>query len=114
MIDAGPPPSNELVLSARDSQRLVSYASHVRECLARSGVRMGTLPVTPKLIAFAVRDGRSPRSIVDGAIICTRAVGPPRGASLQAFADRVVLYVPKQCLLDVDDAQAGPRSSSSA
>jgi hypothetical protein len=28
--------------------------------------------------------------------------GPPKDASLQMYRDRILLYVPKQCLIDPD------------
>ena len=98
---SGPPASNQLVLTHRQSVRLVSYATAMRTCLVRSGVVVARPHVTRKLISLAVSGAGSVREVVTAGLACAKRVGdPPAYASLQTFADRIVLYSPKQCLID--------------
>jgi hypothetical protein len=102
-LGAGPPASNETILSARQSQRLVSYAATMRSCLSKGGLRVGELHVTRKLIEFPVLERATMHEVAQRGVACGQVVGdPPRIASVQSFADRVVIYIPKQCLLDPD------------
>ena len=101
LVAAGPPSSNETVLTVRQSQRLVAYASEFGACLRRSGLPVSGPSVTRKLITLAVQRGRTQRQVVQLGLRCGARIGdPPLDSSLQTFADRVVLYVPKQCLID--------------
>ena len=98
---SGPPPSNQRVLTQKESERLVSYARAMRTCLARSGVDVARLSATRRQISMPVRGAGSTREVVVAGLACADRIGsPPNYASFQAFADRVVLYAPKQCLID--------------
>jgi len=100
---AGPPASNQRVLTERQSQRLVDYARSMRTCLVRSGLDVARPRATGKQIALAVDGAPSQRAVVLAGIACGERIGgPPSFASMQGFRDEVVLYVPKQCLIDRD------------
>src|SRR3954468_7646090 len=97
----GPPASNERVLTRKQSERLVSYATALRSCLVRSGVDVAPLHATRRLISLPVRDARTTREVMAAGLACAGRIGDPPGyASLQTFAERIVLYAPKQCLID--------------
>jgi hypothetical protein len=97
--------SNEKVLTRAQSQRLVDWAGALRSCLSTRGFRLGELDVARTHIELAVPDGTAFKALVRAGIACGDSLGgPPAASSLQTFADRVVLYLPKQCLLDRDVA----------
>src|SRR5262245_39796221 len=97
----GPPASNELVLTRKQSERLVAYATALRTCLVRSGVDVARPHVTRRLISLGVSGAGSAREVVQPELACAGRVGdPPAYASLQTFAVRLVLYAPKQRLID--------------
>src|SRR6188472_593185 len=92
----GPPPSNERVLTRKQSERLVSYAAAMHACLVRSGVDVTRLHATRKLISIPIRGAGTTREVMSAGLACAARIGdPPQYASLQTFADRIVLYAPK-------------------
>jgi hypothetical protein len=98
---SGPPASNQIVLTRKQSERLVLYAGAMRTCLVRAGIDVARPHVTRKQISLAVSGASSGREVVQAGLACGQRVGdPPQYASLQGFVDRLVLYVPKQCLID--------------
>jgi hypothetical protein len=81
----------------------------------RTGVDAARPRVTRRQISLAVSGESSRREVVQAGLACAARLGdPPSSASLQAWADRIVLYVPKQCLIDRnvvrDSNQTGLRS----
>jgi hypothetical protein len=97
---ADPPKSNQLVLTARQSQRLVDYSAALGSCLRQGGLAVSRPHATRKQIGLTVH-GSSQREVIRASMRCSGRLGdPPSYASLQGFADRIVLYVPKQCLID--------------
>ena len=101
VLAAGPPKSNQTILTARQSQRLVDYSAAMGACLRRGGLPVSAPRATRTLIALRVTVRTSQRAVNRGLLACGRTVGdPPLDSSLQGFADRVVLYVPRQCLID--------------
>jgi hypothetical protein len=91
------------VLTRAQSQRLVHWAGSLRTCLSARGFRLGELDVARTHIELAVPKGTPFKELVRAGIACGDTLGgPPASSSLQTFADRVVLYLPKQCLLDRD------------
>jgi hypothetical protein len=97
----GPPASNQQVLTRKQSEHLVSYATALRTCLVESGTDVARLHATRKLLTLPVRGAGTTREVMSAGLACAARIGdPPRHASLQTFADRIVLYSPKQCLLD--------------
>src|SRR4051812_15507480 len=100
---AAPPASNQRVLTERQSQRLVEYARSMRTCLVRSGLDVARPRTTAKQIALSVDGAASQRAVVLAGIACGERIGDPPGfASMQGFREQVVLYAPKQCLIDPD------------
>jgi hypothetical protein len=106
LVTAAPPASNQLVLTERQSQRLVDYAAAMRTCLGRSGLDVARLRATRKQITIRVADAASQRAVVEVGLACAGRIGdPPRFASMQSFRDEVVFYAPKQCLIDAGVAR---------
>lgn len=97
----GPPQANEKVLTLAQSQRLVRWAGSFRSCLNRRGFDLGDVNVGRTRIELAVRHGTEFHALLRAGISCGDALGgPPAASSLQTFAARIVLYLPKRCLLD--------------
>jgi hypothetical protein len=95
--------SNEKVLTRAQSQRLVEWAGSLRACLRARRFSLGEPAVARTHIDLAVPDGTAFKALVRAGIACGDSLGgPPAASSLQTFADRVVLYLPKRCLLDPD------------
>ena len=106
LIAAGPPTSNQTVLTARQSQRLVDYSTAIGTCLRRSGLPVGRPHATRTQITLTVSGSHSQRAVVQAGLRCGSRIGdPPLDSSMQGFPDRIVLYVPKQCLLDAKIAR---------
>jgi hypothetical protein len=106
LLAGGPPPSNQTVLTARQSQRLVDYSAALGSCLRRNGLAVSRPHATRKQIALSVEGASSQRQVVLAGFACAKSLGdPPSFSSLQGFKDEIVLYVPKQCLIDKDVAR---------
>ena len=102
---AYPPKSNQIVLTARQSQRLVDYSAALSSCLRDGGLAVSRPHATRRQIALAVR-ASSQRAVIRASMRCSGRIGdPPSYSSLQGFADRIVLYVPRQCLIDAKVAR---------
>ena len=92
---------NQIRLSAAESARLVTWAETFRSCMLGEGIALGALEKSETQIRMAL-----PASVdVDGLLgktpICgDRQGGPPHRSSLQYRPGEIVLYLPKQCLLD--------------
>jgi hypothetical protein len=92
---------NYRVLTRAQSRTLVEYAGRVHGCLAVHGGSGVARPV-PSATRITMRaPGRSARELVSLMTSCDATVGPPpANSSLQARPGEIVLYLPKQCLLD--------------
>jgi hypothetical protein len=102
-VAAGPPASNQTVLTKRESQRLVDWSSALRTCLMRRGFDIGRPEVTRRQITLTLHGAGSDHAVALATIRCGDSLGgPPADSSLQSFPGRIVLYVPKQCLIDKD------------
>jgi hypothetical protein len=102
---SGPPRSNQVVLTARQSQRLVAWANAYQSCLVRQGLDIGRPRATRTQIAMTLRGFQSRYAAAHAALPCGEHLGgPPLQTSLQTFPTQIVLYVPKQCLIDADVA----------
>jgi hypothetical protein len=95
------PVDNRFRLSRAESLRLLDWAERFRSCMARRGVVLGAPVVHAKEIDLAfVRVPRQPALLRD-VPACGDALGePPRRSSLQLRPGKLVLYLPKQCLVD--------------
>jgi hypothetical protein len=103
LVAAGPPESNQTLLTKRESQRLVDWSSALRTCLTRRGLEVGRPEVTRRQITLALTGAGSSPAVAVATIRCGDSLGgPPTDSSLQSFPGRIVLYVPKQCLIDRD------------
>jgi hypothetical protein len=99
--DAAPPRSNEKVLTHAQSDRLVRWAGEFRSCLRRRGYDIGGVELARTRIELAVPSGTAFRPLLHDGIACGDSLGgPPPASSLQTFSSRIVLYLPKRCLLD--------------
>jgi hypothetical protein len=95
------PVDNRFRLSRAESLRLVDWAERFRSCMGRRGVVLGAPVAHPKQIdlAFVRVPGRA--ALLRDVPACGDALGePPRRSSLQLRPGKLVLYLPKQCLLD--------------
>ena len=99
---------NYRVLTHAQSRTLVAYAHRVHSCLAARGGNGVTRPVATATRITMRAPGRSARELLRLLVGCNASVGPPPPkASLQARPGEIVLYLPKQCLLDPDEVAAG-------
>ena len=96
-----PPQSNEKVLTRAQSERLVRWAGAFRSCLERRGYALGDVELARTRIELAVPSGTAFHPLLRAGIACGDSLGgPPPASSLQTFGRRIVLYLPKRCLLD--------------
>jgi hypothetical protein len=91
--------ANQKRLSRADSLRLVAWAKTFRSCMVKRGVALGEPVATLHEIAMSLPvDGEA---VMDRAVACGDQLGgPPSDSSLQTQETRIVLYLPRQCLLD--------------
>jgi hypothetical protein len=95
------PVDNRFRLSRAESQRLLDWAVRFRSCMARRGVALGAPVAHPKEIDIAIVRAPAPKAFETRLIACGDGLGePPRRSSLQSRPGKLVLYLPKQCLLD--------------
>jgi hypothetical protein len=88
------------VLTVRESQHLVSWSAELRRCLLSHELAVGRLRVSRTQIQIPVMRGAW-KTILRNVLACAEPLGgPPARSSVQAFADKVVVYLPKRCLLD--------------
>jgi len=95
------PIDNRFRLSQAESQRLVDWATRFRSCMARRGVVLGAPVAHPKEIDLAIVRAPARSVLLRDVPSCGDELGePPRRSSLQLRPGKLVLYLPKQCLLD--------------
>jgi hypothetical protein len=95
------PVSNQIRLSHAESLRLVGWAARFRACMAGRGVALAQPVPHEQEIDLPVRSGPKGRALAREVVACGDALGePPRSSSLQLRGRGLVLYLPKQCLLD--------------
>jgi hypothetical protein len=98
--------ANCVILSRAGSEKLVRFAVAFSRCLAKHGEPVRAPRATKTKITMAIPRGTDRLRLNWIGVTCATALaGPPQGASLQTmqrFGDThaVVLYVPRQCLLD--------------
>ena len=98
--------ANYVILSHAKSEQLVRFAGAFSRCLAKHGQPVGAPHATKMKITMAISRGTDRSRLNRIGVTCATALGgPPRGASLQTMqrfgnTHAVVLYVPRQCLLD--------------
>jgi hypothetical protein len=93
--------SNQKVLDARQSARLISWARALRSCLSADGLEAARPRVSRKEIRIPLRSAPAMQVLLARVLRCAEPLGgPPKGSSVQTFETQVILYLPKQCLLD--------------
>jgi hypothetical protein len=93
--------SNERRLTRAQSMQLVTWAEDFRECMLAAGVAVGPLVKSETRIEMKLPPGLSPDDVVPRSTACGEAGGdPPQRSSLQFRPGKLLLYLPKQCLLD--------------
>jgi hypothetical protein len=92
---------NRIQLSHGESLRLVSWAKELRACLDRRGIQVGEPVAYAKQIDLKLHTKGSPEELSPTITGCGDRLGePPRRSSLQFRPGKLVLYLPRQCLLD--------------
>jgi hypothetical protein len=95
------PIDNRFRLSRAESLRLLDWADRFRSCAGRRGVVLGAPVAHPKEIDLAIVRAPARKVFETRLFACGDALGePPRRSSLQLRPGKLVLYLPKQCLLD--------------
>ena len=93
--------ANYRVLSAEQSRALLRFAKRFRRCLGARGIDLGVPRPQPTRIELPVEGGVTLHMVAREGIVCgDRLGGPPRGATIQSRGRTVLLYLPKQCLVD--------------
>jgi hypothetical protein len=95
------PRSNQRRLTRAQSLRLVAWATSFRTCMIAADVGLGPLLTDETQIAMKLPASVEVADLLQRMETCAeRQGGPPHRASLQYRPGEVVLYLPKQCLLD--------------
>jgi hypothetical protein len=92
--------TNYRTLSLAESRRLLCYAETEYRCIVAHGGAIAA-PVASRTRIRMAAPHRSVEELLRLMTACDPEVGaPPPGASLQARAGQVLVYLPKRCLLD--------------
>jgi hypothetical protein len=103
--------SNQIRLSHAQSVRLVDWADRFRACMARRGVVLAAPVAHEKEIDLAIVRAPARPAMNRSVFTCGDALGePPRSSSLQLRPGKLILYLPRRCLLDKKVASGGPPS----
>jgi hypothetical protein len=95
------PASNERRLTRAQSLRLVAWAQKFRRCVLESGTAVGELAKAETRISMSLPAGTVAADVIPTTTACgEKQGGPPQKSSLQYRPGEIVLYLPKQCLLD--------------
>jgi len=96
--------ANYRTLTPKQSTRLLRFATAFRSCMAGRGVELTAPDPHPTKILLHVTTKPIPATIGQATVACgDRLGGPPPSSSLQTpgwQTGLIVLYLPKQCLLD--------------
>jgi hypothetical protein len=93
--------SNYRILGARETARLMTYARSVWRCAVAHGLRLEAPRPTRTRIDLQPVGRWSPDAVVETLAECEPETGPPPPkSSLVAEKTRLVVYIPKRCLLD--------------
>lgn len=91
---------NYRVLTKAQSRELIQYAENVHGCVVGHGGKVAA-PVATRTRITMSAPGQSADDLLAVLMKCDPRVGPPPPkSSLQARRGRILVYVPKQCLLD--------------
>jgi hypothetical protein len=101
--------NNERRLTHAQSVRLVEWATDFRSCMVEGGARLGPLATGETRIEMQLAPGTEAHDVLPDMERCgEHAGGPPQDSSLQYRPGKILLYLPKQCLLDKKVAAAPP------
>src|SRR5262245_4652096 len=93
--------NNQIRLTAAESSRLVSWLVTFRACMLTKGNELGPLEKSETQIRMAIPSSVDLEPLLADTETCGDAQGgPPHSSSLQYRPGEIVLYLPKQCLLD--------------
>jgi hypothetical protein len=93
--------SNERTLTHAQSVQLVQWATTYKQCMGAHGWALGELTKSPTQLSMTVPKGTKVPAMLHDGIACGDAQGgPPAKSSLQFREQTILLYLPKQCLLD--------------
>jgi hypothetical protein len=96
--------ANHRTLTRKQSARLLRFASAFRSCMAGRGIDFAAPEPQATKIVLRVATRPIPATIGASTVACgERLGGPPPDSSLQTpnwQSGLIVLYLPKQCLLD--------------
>lgn len=93
--------SNQIRLTASESNRLVRWAETFRACMVDRGIALGPLEKSETQIRMTLPASVAVKRVVAETNVCgERQGGPPHRSSLQYRPGEIVLYLPKRCLLD--------------
>ena len=91
---------NYRVLTKAQSRALIQYAENVHDCVVAHGGKVAA-PVATRTRITMSAPGQSADDLLAVLMKCDPTVGaPPPKSSLQARRGRILVYVPRQCLLD--------------
>jgi hypothetical protein len=87
-------------LTPKQSRRLLRYADRIHACLAGS-VAIDKPKPSKTQIVMALGGSVAPAEVAQLGAACGRRIGdPPPDSSLQIRGTKVILYMPKYCILD--------------
>jgi hypothetical protein len=92
---------NQIRLSLTESRRLIDWARRFRTCTAKHGINLGEPVAYSHEIVMPLQTKMALDSIARKTSTCGDDLGgPPPRASVQVRPGKVILYLPRQCLLD--------------
>jgi hypothetical protein len=102
---------NRIRLGRAESLRLVGWARRFRACMGKQGIELGEPVAHPKQIDLALERPAAASGLASKVVVCGDGLGePPRDSSLQLRPGKLVLYLPRRCLLDPKVATAATTS----
>ena len=102
------PDSNARRLTHAQSVRIVDWATDFRRCAVGRGLEIDPIAVSETRIEMTLGPGLEAGDVIPKTTACAeKKGGPPEGVSLLYRPGRILLYLPKQCLLDEKVAAKG-------
>jgi hypothetical protein len=92
--------TNYRTLSRHESRVLLEYARDEYRCLSSHGLDISA-PVASRTRIRMSATHHGADELVHAMMACDPSVGPPpKGSSLQARPDEILVYLPKRCLMN--------------
>jgi hypothetical protein len=93
--------TNERRLTRAQSEHLVDWTSTFRQCMIANGTELGEIVKTETRLSMALFDKVTLAELTPSVVMCAeKQGGPPQKASVQSRDGRILVYLPKRCLLD--------------